>query len=102
MKTRIFQLVFTLSFTVFTNTIGWAQDTPNLKPSKKEFPIEQLLSVANDSIPDKELKQIETDSITNDSLQKPKGLLDGTITYKATDYTSINQKTKQIYLYNEA
>ena len=102
MKTRIFQLVFTLSFTVFTNTIGWAQDTPNLKPSKKEFPIEQLLSVTNDSIPDQELKQIETDSITNDSLQKPKGLLDGTITYKATDYTSINQKTKQIYLYNEA
>ena len=75
LKTRLFQLVFTLSFTVFTNTISMAQDTPNLKPSKKEFPIEQLLTVKNDSIPDQELKQIEADSISNDSLQKPKGLL---------------------------
>jgi len=79
-----------------------AQDTPNLKPSKKEFPIEQLLTVKNDSIPDQELKQIEADSISNDSLQKPKGLLEGIIDYKATDYTSINQRTKHIYLYNEA
>ena len=38
----------------------------------------------------------------NDSLTKPKKLLEAIVTYKAKDYTSVNQKTQQIYLYNEA
>ena len=28
--------------------------------------------------------------------------MEGIVTYKAKDYTSVNQKTQQIYLYNEA
>ena len=101
MKTRFFQLVFILSFTVFTNTVGMAQDIPNPKPST-EIPAFKELEVKNDSIPTQELKRIETDSITNDSLLKPKKLLEAIVTYKAKDYTSVNQKTQQIYLYNEA
>ena len=101
MKTRFFQLVFSLSFTVFTNITGMAQDIPNPKPST-EIPISNQLEVKNDSIPTQEIKRIETDSIVNDSLATPKKLLEAIVTYKATDYTSINQKTQKIYLYNEA
>ena len=101
MKTRYFQLVFILSFTVFTNTESMAQDIPNQKPTI-EIPASKGLEVKNDSIPTQELKRIETDSIVNDSLSKPKKLLEAIVTYKAKDYTSINQKTEQIYLYNEA
>ena len=101
MKTRFFQLVFILSFTVFTNTVGMAQDIPNPKPSSG-IPVSKQLEVKNDSIPTQEIKRIETDSIVNDSLSKPKKLLEAIVTYKAKDYTSVNQKTQQIYLYNEA
>ena len=101
MKTRFFQLVFILSFTVFTNTEGMAQDIPTPKLSI-DIPALQELEIENDSIPVKEVKRIETDSIVNDSLSKPKKLLEAIVTYKAKDYTSVNQKTEQIYLYNEA
>ena len=101
MKTRFFQLVFSLSFTVFTNTTGMAQDIPNPKPTT-EIPALEGAKVENDSISTQEIKRIETDSIVNDSLPKPKQLLEATVTYKAKDYTSVNQKTQQIYLYNEA
>ena len=105
MKTRVFQLVFIFSFTVFTNTVGMAQDIPNPKTTSKEVPITkvaEVLEVINDSIPAPELNPIETDSIVNDSLTSSAKFLEGIVTYKAKDYTSINQKTQQIYLYNEA
>ena len=101
MKTRLFQLVFSLSFTVFTNTTSMAQDIPNPKPTT-EIPASEESEVKNDSIPSQELKPVETDSIVNDSLTKPKKLLEAIVTYKAKDYTSVNQKTEQIYLYNQA
>jgi len=101
LKTRFFQLVFSLSFTVFTNTTGMAQDIPNPKPTT-EIPAYKELEVKNDSISTQELKRIETDSIVNDSLSQPKKLLEAIVTYKAKDYTSVNQKTQQIYLYNQA
>ena len=101
MKTRFFQLVFILSFTVFTNTESMAQDIRSPK-SSTAIPALEELEVKNDSISSKEVKRIETDSIVNDSLSKPKKLLEAIVTYKAKDYTSINQKTQQIYLYNEA
>ena len=73
MKTRLFQLVFSLSFTVFTNTTSMAQDIPNPKPTT-EIPASEESEVKNDSIPSQELKPVETNSIVNDSLTKPKKL----------------------------
>jgi lipopolysaccharide assembly outer membrane protein LptD (OstA) len=78
-----------------------AQDIPNPKPTT-EIPASEESEVKNDSIPSQELKPVETDSIVNDSLTKPKKLLEAIVTYKAKDYTSVNQKTEQIYLYNQA
>jgi lipopolysaccharide assembly outer membrane protein LptD (OstA) len=101
LKTRFFQLVFILSFTVFTNIESVAQDIQSPE-SSTAIPALEALEVKNDSISTKEVKRIETDTIVNDSLSKPKKLLEAIVTYKAKDYTSINQKTEQIYLYNEA
>ena len=78
-----------------------AQDVPNPK-SSTEIPVYKELEVKKDSIPNQEVKRIETDSIVNDSLSKPKKLLEAIVTYKAKDYTSVNQKKQKIYLYNQA
>jgi len=87
---------------VFANTFGIAQDVQNLNSLTKTVPENDTQGVKNDSITTREVKNVEIDSITNDSLSKPKSFLEGIVNYKAKDYTSINQKTQQIYLYNEA
>ena len=102
LKTTLFQLLFVLIFTVFANTFGIAQDAQNLNSSAKFVLGNDIQKSKNDSITSKDVKSIEIDSITNDSLSKPKSFLEGIVNYKAKDYTSINQKTQQIYLYNEA
>ena len=78
-----------------------AQGIPTPKSSIDTTALQEL-EIENDSIPTKEIKRIETDSIVNDSISKPEKLLQAIVTYKAKDYTSVNQKTEQIYLYNEA
>ena len=102
MKTILFQLLFTLSFTVFANTFGMAQVTLNPKPLTKDVSEITTTETQTDSIFNSEVKLVEGDSISNDSILKPKSFLEGIVDYKAKDYTSINQKTQQIYLYNEA
>ena len=102
MKTTLFQLLFNLSFTVFANTFGMAQVTLNPKPLTKDVSEITTTETQTDSIFNSEVKLVEGDSISNDSILKPKSFLEGIVDYKAKDYTSINQKTQQIYLYNEA
>ncbi len=101
MKTTFFQLLFILSFTMLTNNIGIAQDLPK---SSTEVPIALPAPEKTilDSLPNIETPQVQKDSINTDSIAKPKGVLEGIVDYKAKDYTSVNQKTKQIFLNNEA
>ena len=101
LKTTFFQLLFILSFTMLTNNIGIAQDLPK---SSTEVPIALPAPEKTilDSVPNIETPQVQKDSINTDSIAKPKGVLEGIVDYKAKDYTSVNQKTKQIFLYNEA
>ena len=101
LKTIYFQLLFILSFTMLTNSLVAAQGVP--KPAI-QTPDSVLVSKIKglDSIPNKKPVIAVKDSVNNDSITKPKGLLDGIINYKAKDITSVNQKKKQIYLYNEA
>ena len=101
MKTTFFQLLFILSFTMLTNNTGIAQDLPK---SSTEVPITLPAPEKTilDSVPNIETPQVKKDSINIDSIAKPKGVLEGIVDYKAKDYTSVNQKTKQIFLYNEA
>ena len=84
MKTRFFQLVFSLSFTVFTNTAGMAQDIPNPKLTT-EIPASKEMEVENDSIPWQELKSVETESIVNDNIIKTKKLPETIVTHKDND-----------------
>ena len=86
---------------MLTNNIGIAQDLPK---SSTEVPIALPAPEKTilDSLPNIETPQIQKDSINTDSIAKPKGVLEGIVDYKAKDYTSVNQKTKQIFLYNEA
>jgi len=87
---------------VFANTFGMAQVTLNPKPLTKDVSEITTTETQTDSIFNSEVKLVEGDSISNDSILKPKSFLEGIVDYKAKDYTSINQKTQQIYLYNEA
>ena len=101
LKTTYFKLLFIISFTVLTNTYSPAQDLPKPSaevPVSSTKPDEKIL----DPIPKNEPKTVQQDSITNDSIAKPKGFLEGIVNYKAKDFTYVNQKTQQIYLYNEA
>jgi len=74
-----------LIFTVFINS--FAQTTPVLKP----------VEVARDTI------RFDSVNVAADSIiKKPKSALEGILTYNAKDITSINNKKKTIYLYNQA
>ena len=98
MKTTLFQILFTISFTVLTNSWSVAQDLPT-NPNQVEA---EVKTAVLDSLPKPILSETKTDSIATDTIVKPKAFLEGIISYKAKDYESINQKKKQIYLYNEA
>ena len=101
LKTIYFQLLFILSFTMLTNSLVAAQGVP--KPAIQTPDSVSVSKIKGlDSIPNKNPVIAVKDSVNNDSITKPKGLLDGIINYKAKDITSVNQKKKQIYLYNEA
>ena len=102
MKTTLFQLLFALSLTVFTNSFGMAQVTLNPKPLAKELSQTTLTKTNTDSVFNSEVKEVKRDSISNDSISKPESFLEGIVDYKAKDVTSINVKKQQIYLKNEA
>ena len=101
LKTIYFQLLFILSFTMLTNSLVAAQGVP--KPAIQTPDSVSVSKIKGlDSIPNKRPVIAVKDSVNNDSITKSKGFLDGIINYKAKDITSVNQKKKQIYLYNEA
>ena len=62
------------------------------------FVFSQKIKLDNNQIPNETIN----DSIVSDSIPNKNSMLDGIVNYKANDITSINPKTKQIYLYNEA
>ncbi|WP_179347862.1 putative LPS assembly protein LptD [Winogradskyella pacifica] len=101
LHTKSLYILFFLSFTVFINTFSFAQELPKKTGT---IPIEQRkdsATVVIDSIIKPPVNIKEVDSTKKDSV-KQKGLLEGTVKYKASDYVSLSQKKKKIYLYNEA
>ena len=101
LKTIYFQLLFILSFTMLTNSLVAAQGVPKPAIQTPDSVTVSKIKVL-DSTPNKKPVVAVKDSVNNDSITKSKGFLDGIINYKAKDITSVNQKKKQIYLYNEA
>ncbi|WP_250436459.1 putative LPS assembly protein LptD [Hanstruepera flava] len=102
LRTNNFHILFILSFTVFINTFGFAQDVPKqggtVNPEKEN---DSTSLNANDLIKP-EISEKGQDSILTDSVKPIKETLTGPVTYKATDYTSFNNKEQKLYLYNEA
>jgi lipopolysaccharide assembly outer membrane protein LptD (OstA) len=86
---------------VFINTFSFAQELPKKNTA---IPVEQIkdsTTVSVDSLLNRPINGKEIDSTKQDSL-KQNTFLNDIVTYKATDYVSLNQKEQKIYLYNEA
>ena len=102
MRTNIFQILFALSFTVFINTFNYAQDVPQTKTIITPDATRDSLTIGIDSLLVNPINSKQQDSIIQDSIPPKKGLLEDILKYKASSYTSINQREEKIYLYNEA
>ncbi|WP_053991161.1 putative LPS assembly protein LptD [Mangrovimonas sp. TPBH4] len=102
LRTNIFQILFSLSFTVLINTLAFAQDLPKPTESIKPKVERDTLNVVADSLLAAPLNIKESDSIGTDSIPKKKEFLTGIVKYRAQDYVSMNQKTQKITLYNQA
>ena len=104
LQTNTLKILFALSFTVFINTFGYAQDVPPKKDKIKPVVTKDTLTTKPSdtlAVKTQELPEITQDTITLDSIQKPRFLKD-IVKYSATDYVSINQRTKKIYLHDNA
>jgi lipopolysaccharide assembly outer membrane protein LptD (OstA) len=87
---------------VFINTSGFAQDIPNSGVKVTPKKTNDTISVNVADLEKLKLSEVGQDSTLQDSVKPKKELLSSTVTYKAKDYTSFNNKEKKLYLYNEA
>ncbi len=101
LRTNSLHILFALSFTVFINTFGLAQDLPKSQTEIKPTTVRDSTKTIADSLIGNPVMVKEMDTIRTDSI-KPKAFLEDIVKYKAKDYVSINQKEEKIYLYNEA
>ncbi|MCF7560119.1 LPS-assembly protein LptD [Sabulilitoribacter multivorans] len=101
LRTNNFKILFALSFTVFINTLSFAQDIP-VKGKPIEKSEKDIVIVSTDSISKPEVSEKEQDSIIKDSIKPKKELLEHIVKYHATDYTKFSQKDQRLYLYNDA
>lgn len=101
LHTNNFKILFSLSFTVFINTLSFAQDIP-----KKGITIDRSVKdstvITIDSLATNPVSEKKQDSILKDSIKPKKELLEHIVKYHAKDYTKFNQKQHKLYLYNEA
>ncbi|NNK69550.1 MAG: LPS-assembly protein LptD [Flavobacteriaceae bacterium] len=102
LRTNSFQILLTLSFTVFINTFCEAQDIPKTSPPISPKTISDSTQVRTDSIDASQVNERIQDTVKVDSVKKGEGFLEGQVKYLATDYVSINQREQKIYLYNNA
>ena len=99
LRTNSLHILFSLSFTVFINTLSFAQELPK---KSKEIPARELddrMPIRADSIINRPVKTIEIDTTEQDSIKQDEFLKD-VVTYKASDYVAVNQKKQKIYLFN--
>ncbi|GAA3640135.1 putative LPS assembly protein LptD [Flavivirga jejuensis] len=101
LQTNNFKILFALSFTVFINTLSFAQD---ISPKKKTInrSVKDSVIISKDSLRAPELNEKIQDSTITDSIPPKKELLENIVNYHADDYTKFNQKKQKLYLYNNA
>ncbi|MCC1485346.1 putative LPS assembly protein LptD [Winogradskyella immobilis] len=103
LRTNSLKILLALSFTVFINTFSFAQDIP---PPKKEIKPKTIkkdtVRIPADSTLKKLVNLKEQDTIKNDSINKPKELLEDITYYDAEGYVSLNNKTQKVTLHDNA
>ncbi len=107
LRTHSLNILFTLSFTVFINTLGFAQgdipkkgeELPAVKTT--ELPVNTIIDTTTTDISKPILSEKASDSTKTDTI-KIKPLLSSTVSYKAKDYMSYKKKESKMHLYNEA
>ena len=102
LRTNNFQLLFALSFTLFINMLSFAQDIPKKGTSIKPTTENDSLVLNTQDIDAIQISEKTQDSTLKDSVKPKKKLLEHIVDYKATDYTSFNQKKQKLYLHNQA
>ncbi|WP_405572140.1 putative LPS assembly protein LptD [Winogradskyella sp. Asnod2-B02-A] len=101
LRTNSLHILFALSFTVFINTFSFAQELPKKNGSIPAEQVKDSTTIIMDSIA-KPLVNIKAIDSTKKDSTKKEGFLTDVVKYKASDYVSLSQKKKKIYLYNEA
>ncbi|WP_345003923.1 putative LPS assembly protein LptD [Snuella lapsa] len=101
LHTNNFKILFALSFTVFINTLSFAQDIQTKKDSIKPI-VKDVKIVKADSLLTPQLSERAQDSVLTDSVKPKKELLEHIVKYSAIDTNKFNQKQHKLYLYNEA
>ncbi len=101
LHTNNFKILFAFSFTVFINTLSFAQDTPKPDAAINKS-VKDSIVVRADSLLVSQTSEKAQDSTLKDSIKPKKELLEHTVKYHATDYTKFNQKEHKLYLRNEA
>ncbi|AUP81379.1 putative LPS assembly protein LptD [Flavivirga eckloniae] len=102
LHTNNFKILFALSFTVFINTLSFAQDIPKKGKTINRSVNDTVVTTVVDSLPIPEINEKTQDSTLTDSVPPKKELLEHIVTYHAEDYTKFNQKKQKLYLYNQA
>ena len=97
MRTNLFNIVLLSIFLTIGSTNVYCQDSPLKKTIIK--PVSNPKTVSTEK---NKPNQTLTDSIVKDSSKPKKAFLDGKVKYKAKQFTKIDQKKKNILLYDTA
>ncbi|HSD15272.1 MAG TPA: hypothetical protein VLB74_11545, partial [Flavobacterium sp.] len=96
MRTNLFHIVLLSIFLTLGNFELQAQENPSKSISVPAAKQKDSLNLGLNDV----IKPI--DSVKNDTIKKKKPLLEGIVKRKAKNYEKIDQKKKELTLYNEA
>lgn len=97
MRTNLFNIVLLSIFLTIGSANAYCQDSPLKKPLIKPVSNPKTVAVENGKP-----NLSPTDSIIKDSSKPKKAFLDGKVKYKAKQFTKIDQKKKNILLFDNA
>src|SRR5690606_31741177 len=96
LRTNLFYIVLSAFLLTIGNHVSYSQEIKQVDSLSLKKPVVQEVEMDT-------LRLTTNDTIKNDSIKKPKkNLLEGIVKRTAKDYEKLDQKKKQLTLYNEA
>src|SRR5690606_16766971 len=96
LRTNLFYIVLSAFLLTIGNHVSYSQEIKQVDSLSLKKPVVQEVEMNT-------LRLTTNDTIKNDSIKKPKkNLLEGIVKRTAKDYEKLDQKKKQLTLYNEA